>query len=165
MIPYLSEWVKKLFSPSIDLHPCDLHRDEKSIIDPDLIQEIGGILEDIIAWLRGFDDTETDRLKQGRDDSGSLRRVERNTPRKTRHDRSPLHTVIDLTGVSIARMSRSSRMDTTAIRNIEIATLISRTLHELPSISIKDVIYSATESITAITHSISGSGHRSWLKE
>ncbi len=58
-------------------------------------------------------------------------------------------------------MFRSGRMDATAIRYIEIATLISGSLHELPRISIEDIIYSTTESITAFTHGISRRGHRS----
>ena len=68
------KYLVKLLSPTpVNFHPCHLHRDEKSIIDPDLIQEIGGILENIIACIRRLDDTQTNGLEQGRDDSGSLR--------------------------------------------------------------------------------------------
>jgi hypothetical protein len=98
------------------------------------------------------DDPESYRLEEGRDDTISLRIYLWDPPRKNRDDRSTFHTIIYLTRVLISSMLVSGRVDATSIFDVEVSALLSGSLHELSRIRIEDIIHSAAESITPITH-------------
>ena len=49
----------------------------------------------------------------------------------------------------------ATRMDPTSIRDIEVSTFFSGSLHELSRRLVEYIIYPTTESITPLTHRVS----------
>ena len=62
-------------------------------------------------------------------------------------------------------MLGTSFMYPTAIRDIEITTLITCPLYEFPCGRVEYIVYSTTEAIASLTHSITRESHKKSNKE
>gem|GEM_PF-4129458 len=77
----------------------------------------------------------------------------RNTTGKYRYNRSSFHIIIYIAGFSISSMLTPRFIYSTSIFYIEVPTFLSGWFYEFSRFRIKNIIYSTTKPVTALTHS------------